>query len=207
MIIHRLFGKNNNKGITTLFMMVVMLLLFTVSCGGDKKEIVAVAFDPETSYTLKTTDVSTLISDSGITRYRIKAKEWLVFDKAAEPFWYFPEGFYFEKFDTLFNTEASVIADTVYNFHKKGLWKLIGNVKIESLEGKKFETSLLYWDQKEEKIYSDKFIRIEEEDKVITGYGFESNQNMTDYQIFNSAGQFPLNETVPDTTRTNTTEN
>lgn len=202
MIRNRFLCKTNSKGITTIFAVVVMLLLFATSCGKDTKEVVVVAFDPETTYTLKTTDVSTLVSDSGITRYRVQAKEWLIFDKAKEPFWYFPEGLYLEKFDTLFHVEANVKADTAYNYEKKGLWKLIGNVKIENLEGKKFETSLLFWNQKEEKFYSDKYIRIEEEDKIITGIGFESNQDMTQYKIFNSQGTFPVKETAADSAQT-----
>lgn len=180
-------------------MIVVMLLLCNTSCNKEKKEVVDVSFDPETTYTLRTTEVSTLISDSGITRYRLNAKEWLVFGKAKDPYWYFPKGIYVEKFDTLFQSEASIQADTAYNYEKKSLWKLVGNVKIESLEGTRFETSLLYWDQKEEKIYSDKYIRIEEEDKVITGIGFESNQDMSQYKIFDSQGVFPVSESVNDT--------
>lgn len=175
-----------------------MLLLFTASCGSDVKEVVHDKFDPETSFTLKTTDASVLISDSGITRYRLVAKEWLMYAKAKEPYSYFPEGFYVEKFDSLFNTEASIKADTAYNYEKKHLWKLVGNVKVENLEGKKFETSLLYWDQNQEKIYSDQYIRVEEGDKVITGYGFESNQDMSKYLIFNSAGTFPIDEAPAD---------
>ena len=180
-----------------------LLCLFYVwfHVGGDTKDIVVVSFDPETSYTLKTTDLTTLISDSGITRYRVKAEEVLMFDKAKEPYWYFPKGLYLEKFDTLFHVEASVKADTAYNYEKKGLWKLVGNVKVESLEGKKFETSLLFWDRKKEKIYSDQYIRIEEADKIITGIGFESNQDMTKYDIFNSQGVFPVKEEVADSTR------
>ena len=69
-------------------------------------------------------------------------------------------------------------------------------MKVESLEGKTFETSLLFFNQKEEKIYTDKYIRIQEEDKIITGIGFESNQDMTQYKIFNSHGVFPVNATA-----------
>ena len=196
MIKNRFLCKTNEQGITTIFVVVVMLLLFTASCNGDNKEVVVVAFDPETTYPLRTTDYTTQFSDSGITRYRAIAKEFLKFDKAKEPFSYFPEGIYVEKFDTLFNIEASLKADTAYNYEKKGLWKLIGNVRVENLEGKKFETSLLFWDQKEEKVYSDKYIRIQEDDKIITGIGFESNQNMTQYKIFNSQGVFPVSESV-----------
>ena len=71
-----------------------MLLLFSASCSKEHKEVVDVEFDPDKTYTMKATDVSSLISDSGITRYRLKAKEWQIYGKAAEPHWYFPEGIY-----------------------------------------------------------------------------------------------------------------
>lgn len=181
--------------ITTIPRVVVMLLLFTVACSKEVKEVVDATYDPEKSYTMKATQVNTLISDSGITRYRIEAAEWIVFGKAKEPYWYFPEGIYVEKFDTLFHSEASIKADTAYYFDKKGLWHLIGNVEVESLQGEQFDTSELFWDQKKEKVYSDKHIRIQQKEQIITGVGFESNQNMTRYKIFNSQGEFPVEDT------------
>lgn len=191
----RFLSKTKRNGITTTGMVVVMLLLLlTIACSSEKKEIVDVAFDPEKTYTIKATEVNSLVSDSGLTRYRLNAKEWLVFDKAKDPYWYFPEGIYVEKFDTLFQTEASIKADTAFYFSKRELWRLVGNVKVESLQGEKFDTSELFWNQKEGKVYSDKYIRIEQEDKIITGVGFESNQEMTQYKIFNSKGTFPVSE-------------
>ena len=200
----RFLCKTNKYGITTTFAVVVMLLLFMASCGKENKEVVEVTFDPENTYTLRTTDVSSLISDSGITRYRMNAKEWLVFGKAKEPYSYFPQGVYVEKFDSLFNVEASVKADTAYYWDKKGLYKLIGHVSILSQEGKKLDTSILYFDQKEDQIYTDEYCELEEGDKIITGIGFKSNQNMTKYKIFNSQGTFPVSDTARDTSRVNT---
>ena len=200
----RFLCKTNKYGITTTFAVVVMLLLFMASCGKENKEVVEVTFDPENTYTLRTTDVSSLISDSGITRYRMNAKEWLVFGKAKEPYRYFPQGVYVEKFDSLFNVEASVKADTAYYWDKKGLYKLIGHVSILSQEGKKLDTSILYFDQKEDQIYTDEYFELEEGDKIITGIGFKSNQNMTKYKIFNSQGTFPVSDTARDTSRVNT---
>ena len=196
-MIQRFRGKTDILSITTTTSVVVMLLLFSVvlfSCKPEVKEVVEVSSDPEKSYTMKATQVNTLISDSGITRYRVKAKEWLVFGNAKEPHSYFPEGIYVEKFDTTFHTEASIKADTAYYFDKKGLWRLIGNVEVESLQGERFNTSELFWDQKAEKVYSDKYIRIQQKEQIITGIGFESNQNMTRYRIFNSQGEFPVEE-------------
>jgi len=200
----RFLCKTNKYGITTTFAVVVMLLLFMASCGKENKEVVEVTFNPENTYTLRTTDVSSLISDSGITRYRMNAKEWLVFGKAKEPYSYFPQGVYVEKFDSLFNVEASVKADTAYYWDKKGLYKLIGHVSILSQEGKKLDTSILYFDQKEDQIYTDEYFELEEGDKIITGIGFKSNQNMTKYKIFNSQGTFPISDTARDTSRVNT---
>lgn len=187
MVISRFPGKTKQYGITTILAVVVMSLLFITSCGREKGDTVEVAFNPETTAIMRTTDVAMLVSDSGVTRYRMIAKEWLTFDKAAEPYYYFPEGIYVEKFDSLFQTEASIKADTAYNWTKKELWKLINNVEIKNLAGDRFYTSELYWDQKTEKIYSDKPVRmIDKEGKESFAQGgFESNQTMTSYKFYN----------------------
>lgn len=200
----RFLGKTGKYSITTTFVVVVMLLLFMASCSSEKKEVVVVEFAPETTYTMRSTDVASLISDSGITRYRMNAKEWLIFGKAQEPFSYFPQGVYVEKYDSLFNVEASVKADTAYYWDKKGLYKLIGNVEILSLEGKRLETSILFIDQNEDRIHTDCYFELEEGEKIITGIGFESNQAMTKYKIFNSQGTFPVKDAAPDSSRVNT---
>ena len=69
-----------------------------------------------------------------------------------------------------------------------------GNVQILSQRGDKFETPQLFWDEKKGKVYSNQFIRIEQEDKMITGYGFESNQELTEYEIKNTTGIFTIED-------------
>jgi len=194
-MIIRFLCKTQDRSITTVKGMVVMLLLLFVSCSKEKAEVVEVAFDPETTFTMRTFDALNLVSDSGVIRYRMTAKEGLFFGKAEEPYWKFPRGVYVEKFDSMFVVEASIKADSVIFNTKSELWELIRNVKVENLQGERFETEHLFWDQKTERIYSDEFIRIEKADKIITGIGFESNQDMTKYQVFNSQGVFPINET------------
>ena len=113
-----------------------------------------------------------------------------------------------EKFDTLFHIDASIKADTAYYYETKKLWELRGNVHIQSQRGDKFDTQLMYWDQGTEKIYSDRFIRIEQPDGLLMGYGFESNQTMTEYQVFNSSGTRIVEDKAPqDTTQTNQQRN
>ena len=178
-------------------MMIAMLLSFFISCSGGKKEFVDFEFDSETSYNVKSTDVTMFISDSGITRYRLETKAWYIFDEASEPYYYFPEKIHGERLDTLFRVEAVFDADTAYYYTKKKLMKFINNVKVVNLEGQQFETSLLYYDNAEGRYYSDQFIRITKGDFVNTGTGFEANQTLTEYRIFNSKAEIPIQENTP----------
>ena len=103
----------------TLILAVMILGSVFTSCKKEKKAIIDSFSDPKDVPSLSTFDVNTLISDSGVTRYRIQAKEWRVFDKADEPYWYFPQGIFVEKFDSGFNTESFILSDTAifYNAH------------------------------------------------------------------------------------------
>ena len=171
------------------------MLFFYTACGSKDPETIDIQFDPETTPSMVTDSVTTLISDSGITRYKLVADNWQVFDKAEEPFWYFPEGIYLERFDSLFQVEAKILADSAWNYTDKRLWRLKGNVGIRNMEGEMFLSDELFWDQKEQKVYSDKYIQIKRGDTELKGYGFESNQEMTEYCIFRPHdGRIPFKE-------------
>lgn len=177
---------------------VVLLLLicFSVySCA--KKEVrhrASAIADRKAMPALAGDEVTTLISDSGITRYRIKAKKWLVYDKADTPYWEFPEGVYLEKFNLNLEADATVEADYAYYNEPAQRWMLRGNVQAVNLQGEKFETPLLYWDQASESVYSDSSIVITREASIIKGVGFRSNQEMTQYTILRPTGVFPIKE-------------
>ena len=182
--------------ITAALSVAVMFVLFP-ACGGKEKTLAEAIEEKDSLPSMRALGITTLISDSGITRYKIVTEEWTVFDKKNPPHWAFEKGVYLEKFDTLFHIDASIKADTAYYYDKKKLWKLIGNVHIRSQRGDKFNTDLLYWDEKKAKVYSDKFIRIEQDDKILTGYGFESNQELTEYEIYNNTGIFTIEDQAP----------
>ena len=184
--------------ITVVVWTTVMFVLFP-ACSGDNKNLAEAITERDSLPTMKTLGVTTLISDSGITRYKIITEEWEIYDKKNPPYWAFEKGVYLEKFDSLFHIDASIKADTAYYYEKKKLWELRSNVHIRSLRGDKFDTQLLFWDEAKEQIYSDKPIRIEQADKsIINGqYGFKSNQQLTEYEIYNSGGEFIVKDTTP----------
>lgn len=172
--------------------MVVLLLLS--SCSGNKKVLVKAITERDSLPIMDTRGVTTLVSDSGITRYRINTEVWQMFDRKDPSYWAFEKGIYLEKFDSLLQVEASIESDTAYFYDKKKLWKLMGNVHVQNLKGEKFDTELLYWDQNQKKVYSDKRVRIEQPDQIIYAWGFESNEQMTKYKFFKTDGIFYVDE-------------
>jgi len=175
-----------------------------ISCGKGNKGISTISLDTEILPTVHSVDVSSLISDSGVTRYRFQAKIWDIFSNAPNdtaPYWYFPEGVYIEKFDTLFNVEGYIEADTAYYREKKKLWHLIGNVHIQNLEGWKFNTNELFWDESEppnsiNAIYTDSVVTIDKNngEGLIVSNGIKSNQSMTNYRFYRNSMEFNVNE-------------
>ena len=136
--------------ITAAILAAVMFVIFP-ACSGKDKNLAEAISENDTLPSMSSLGVTTLISDSGITRYKIVAEEWLIFDKKNPPYWAFEKGVYLEKFDTLFRIDASIKADTAYYHEKKKLWELKGNVQIHSQRGDKFQTDLLFWDEKKKR--------------------------------------------------------
>ena len=180
-------------GITIAALAIVMLFLFP-SCS-KKKQIITDAVTNRDSVPIMTTrDVSTYISDSGVVRYKIVTDEWKVFDRLDPSMWTFEEGIYLEKFNNDMEIEATIEADTAYYYDKKELWELRGNVHVENEQDEQFDTQLLFWNQQTKKVYSDQYIRIRQQKRIITGVGFTSNQEFTNYTIKQTQGVFPIKE-------------
>lgn len=148
----------------------------------------------EKTAALITDSVSTLISDSGITRYRIEAPQWLVYDKTDPPYQEFPSGIYMEQFAEDLTVKAQLKADYAYYDEKAQQWTLRGNVHALNREGETFDTPEMKWNQESHRVYSDTTIHIVREKSIIEGVGFDSNEEMTKYTILNPTGVFPINE-------------
>ena len=174
-------------------MAIVMLFLFS-SCS-KKTQIVTDAITNRDSVPIMITrDVSTYISDSGVVRYKIITDVWKVFDRLDPSMWTFEEGIYLEKYNNDMEIEATIEADTAYYYDKKELWELRGNVHIENEQDEQFDTQLLFWNQQTKKVCSDQYIHIRQQKRIITGIGFTSNQEFTNYTIRQTQGVFPIKE-------------
>ena len=178
-----------------LLLMVGVLALAVSSCSNKEHHPSAEAItDRAAMPVLEEHDVVTLISDSGVTRYRIIAERWLIYDKSTPPCWDFPFGIKLEQFDENLHVEASLRADRAHYDQEAQIWRLWGHVRAMNNRGDKFYTEELFWNRETERIYSDSAIAIRQNETLIRGIGFDANQTMTQYTIRQTNGIIPVKE-------------
>jgi LPS export ABC transporter protein LptC len=67
----------------------------------------------------------------------------------------------------------------------KNLWELKDSVVAVNEKNEILETELLYWDQEKDRVYTDRFVKITSEDRIVMGTGLESNARFTIWTINN----------------------
>lgn len=102
----------------------------------------------------------------------------------------FPEGVDVKFYDDDYNVSTSLLCKYAINYTGQELWKFSDSVVIESVQGGELKTQELYFDQKNEKIYSVKFVEVTDpQGTLIRGKGgFESNYDFTIYEFKNVDG-------------------
>ncbi|MDH5602833.1 MAG: LPS export ABC transporter periplasmic protein LptC [Cyclobacteriaceae bacterium] len=120
-------------------------------------------------------------SETALKRVKMKAQKLLEYKNEDREF---PEGIYLEFYEEDGTLSSTLRADIAYYSKADNLWKANGDVVVKSIiKDQELKTEELFWKPDEEKIYSDKFVIIRLEEKVIKGTGFESNETFTDYKI------------------------
>lgn len=68
------------------------------------------------------------------------------------------------------------------------------DVYVVNNQGDTLRTEELIWDERTNRIYSDKSVRITTPDKIIMGTGLESNTEFTKFKVLNITGIISLNQ-------------
>lgn len=166
------------------------MILLAVSCQ-KQKEHMAGAINPQDSVPVMTTyGVNTLISDSGVIKYRIVCERWEVNQVRKPSRWIFDKGLFLEQFDQKFHVQSYIQCDTAYYFDQLRLWELRGRVRILTKDGLRFSSEQLYWDESQHELYSHVYSKLITPDRQLEGAYFRSDEKMTKYFVSNSKGAF-----------------
>lgn len=179
----------------------VMLLVASVafiSCSQEKEHTAPAIHDKDSVSVMKSFGVNTLVSDSGIIKYRIVAESWDINQIRKPTRWTFIKGLFMEQFDEKFNVQAYIQADTAWYYDQLKLWELRGRVRIRNINGMVFRSEELFWDGIKHELYSFNFSRMVTPERTLEGTYFRSDEKMTHYVITNSAGSFVKSDMEPD---------
>ena len=163
-----------------------------IACSSGDESVSPQPLDGNVVPTMTTDSVNSYISDSGVVRYHFIAPTWLMYDEADDPYWLFPQGLKMERFDDTRHIDATMTADTARYYTARRLWRFDGNVRVRNLRGDRFLTEQVFWNQLTGVIYNDTFIHIELPERILEGYGFTSNQQLTDYTLRRPTGIMPM---------------
>jgi len=173
------------------FLMTVFCMSLVLTACQDQVEHTAPAIHDRDSVAMMTSyGVNTLISDSGVIKYRIVTERWEVNTNRHPSRWIFDKGMLLEQFDEKFHINSYIQCDTAYYFDQERIWKLYGRVRILTKDGLRFTSEQLTWDENKHELSSNVFSKLVTPERTLQGSHFWSDERMTRYFVSNSKGSF-----------------
>jgi LPS export ABC transporter protein LptC len=135
-------------------------------------------------------------TDSGVLKGKIFAPEVYQYIHKEEPYYEFPQGIKVVFYDRSGNAKSFIQAKYAIYFDKKQLWEARNQVLAENPgAGEKLETEQMFWDQKEKRIYSDKFSKMTNPDGVFKGEnGFEADEDLSNKLMKGYSGKLNVKD-------------
>ena len=177
----------------SLLILLAFVFIF-YACAPNNPEDIKAFTDKEDYPTISFKDLNAIATDSGRLKYRLVSPEVLQFDSKEEPTTNFPKGLHYYVYNVNKEIESQIKCNFAIYFQDQELWELRNDVEIINISGNVVNTELLYWDTNQKRIYSDEFVKITTNEDVITGYGFETDEDISVYSIKKASGKFMLEE-------------
>ena len=128
-------------------------------------------------------DFKTVLNDSGKVELIMSSPLMEEYNTKESPYNEFRSGIKVEFYDGNKTPAGSVTAKYAKFTQNDNLWELKDSVVVINEKNERLETEVLNWDQKKDLIYTDRFVKITNEDMVMQGFGFESDSQLNHRQI------------------------
>ena len=169
-------------------MVTICIVTMFFSCESDIQKVKKLN---ETSFipTGEADSLNLKYTDSGKIKSILLSQKMLDYSNIQNPFTEFPKGVNVTLFDNN-GKITTIVSDYAISYKKTDIIDLQGNVTITSHDGKKLETSQLYFDQKNEWFFTEKHFKFTDANGgYLQGPGVDFSK---DFKIFNmqkSSGQ------------------
>ena len=164
------------------------------SCKGKLGE--ADALDIKEAPVQVVDDMFIVQTKNGKIEMRAEAPVMERYERDTLSFELFPRRFYVYGYTEEEKLETEIVADQARHLkYQDGreTWEAFGNVVVKNLiKQEVMETDTLYWDQKNEKIFTHCYVRMYSPDGFMQGYGMESDQRARNSIIFNPFNSYGI---------------
>jgi LPS export ABC transporter protein LptC len=150
--------------------------------GMSENEPIGVDFNLNLKYT-----------DSGRVMANLLSTKALDYSNRDFPFHEFVDGVILYVFDEN-NNKSTIVSDYAIAYTKTELIDLQDNVVITTHDNQVLKTDQLYYDQKNEWLYTNKSVSFKTEQDLIHGNGFDSNLKFTNAEVLEVTGIITLEE-------------
>jgi len=174
-----------------LFFSFFLALLLLSSCINDPEDVARLQ-ELNSANVEVARDVEILWSDSAKVRVIVTAPTMLNHLETADQRQEFPDGLHLTFFDELQDTSSTLIANWGVYRRRTNEITVRDSVVWESVDLQRLETEELNWEEKSERIYTNKFVVLRQPDYLITGYGLEADQTFTNATVLQVDGRVPL---------------
>ncbi len=165
-----------------------ILLLFSIACSKNELKEPLVYEGPLS----EAENVELYYSESEKVKVKMIAALMYEYENGDREF---PQGVYLEFYDEFENLESTLRANEAYYFKKDNLWRGRGKVEVKNIQkNEQLNTEELFWNPKDQKIYTEKFLTIRQEDQILSGEGLDAKQDLSVYKITKPTGEFDMKE-------------
>lgn len=171
------------SGISLKTVVLVTVLFMVLSC--DRKIDIIKKSDIESLPTMTIKDFEKVITDSAKLQLVMSSPLMERYTNQKPPYTEFRRGIKVLFHDGHKDPIARLTSKYAKLDEDKSLWELKDSVVAMNEKNEILETELLYWDQEKELVYTDRFVKITSEDRIVMGTGLESNPRFTIWTIRN----------------------
>jgi LPS export ABC transporter protein LptC len=125
----------------------------------------------------------TVLTDSGRIQLIMSSPLVESYDKGDLPYSEFRSGIKVFLYDGHKEPLATVSSKYAKYNKTNDLWELKDSVVVVNENNDRLETEVLFWNQEKDLIYTDRFVKITNDDQIIQGFGFESNSHLQNRKI------------------------
>jgi LPS export ABC transporter protein LptC len=175
--------KHSSKKFRTLLPITLLIIVtgLVLSCENKIDLIPKPEFLSLPSVTVK--DFETVFTDSGKLQLVMFSLLMEDYKNTDSPYSEFRSGIRVIFYDGKKEPVASVSAKYAKYYKTNNMWELKDSVVVVNESNDKLETEVLYWNQEKDLIYTDRFVKITNEDQIIQGFGFESDPHLKNRRI------------------------